>query len=118
MIAPERTASGARLPELRRLAAFLVLAEELHFGRAAARLMMCSSPLSRIIIGLEQDLAVTLFRRNKRTVKLTEAGRRLLPKASYLVNYLDAAVVHVRDVEASTKTRKLPELRSIGRFRS
>jgi DNA-binding transcriptional LysR family regulator len=67
--------------ELRHLAGFVAVAEELHFGRAAARLHMSQSPLSQQIRLLEQDLGTTLFDRSTRSVKLTPAGDSLLEPA-------------------------------------
>ncbi|WP_028925300.1 LysR substrate-binding domain-containing protein [Pseudonocardia acaciae] len=67
--------------ELRHLAAFVAVAEELHFGRAAARLHMAQSPLSRQIRLLERDLGTALFERNTRSVGLTAEGRALLEPA-------------------------------------
>lgn len=60
--------------EIRWIQAFVAVAEELHFGRAAQRLQMAQSPLSQTVRKLEKDLRVTLFERNTRSVALTAAG--------------------------------------------
>ena len=69
------------MTEIRWLEAFVAVAEELHFGRAALRLHTSQSPLSQTIRKLENDLGTRLFERNTRSVALTPAGHALLPRA-------------------------------------
>ena len=64
--------------ELRHLRCFIAVAEELHFARAAERLHIDQSPLSRTIKELEEDLGARLFFRTTRSTQLTRAGRLLL----------------------------------------
>jgi DNA-binding transcriptional LysR family regulator len=73
----------------RHLRAFLVLAEELHFGRAAARLFMTQPALSQQIRALERDLGVWLIDRTTRRVCLSHAGRELLPAVEEAVRAAD-----------------------------
>lgn len=67
--------------ELRRFKYMAVLAEELHFGRAAERLDIAQPALTQQIQALERDLGVQLFQRTKRSVRLTVAGRVTLDEA-------------------------------------
>jgi DNA-binding transcriptional LysR family regulator len=84
--------AGARSDvENRWLQAFVVVAEELHFGRAAVKLRMAQSPLSQVIRKLEKEIGTPLFDRNTRSVSLTAAGHALLPHAYRVLEELDLA---------------------------
>ncbi|MFB9685734.1 LysR family transcriptional regulator [Amycolatopsis plumensis] len=71
--------------------AFVAVAEELHFGRAADRLGVSQPTLSRAVGGLERTLGVTLFERTTRRVALTPEGEAMLPDARTAVAATQAA---------------------------
>lgn len=73
----------------RLLRAFVAVAEELHFGRAAARIPLAQQAVSRDVRSLERQLGLSLFDRSTRRVELTPAGERLLPRAVQLLDLHD-----------------------------
>lgn len=75
--------------ELRHLIYFKVVAEELHFRRAAEKLHIAQPGLSRQIKQLEESLGVSLLLRDKRSVSLTEAGKFLLREISFMQGHLE-----------------------------
>ena len=85
---------------LRHLRCFIAVAEELHFGRAARRLHVEQSPLSRTIRQLEADLGVTLLERTPRGVRLTPAGQVFLEEARRVLLTLEQAQTKARAVAA------------------
>jgi DNA-binding transcriptional LysR family regulator len=81
---------------LRQLRYFVVVAEELHFTRAAARLQISQPPLSQQIRGLEHALGCTLFRRTSKSVQLTPEGLLLLERARPLLAEIEDVEVLMR----------------------
>ncbi|MGF1518876.1 MAG: LysR family transcriptional regulator [Nodosilinea sp.] len=77
---------------LKTLTAFIALAEELHFGRAAQRCGISQPAISRLLSELETDIGVKLLHRTSREVSLTSAGRGFLDSARKAVAYADMAV--------------------------
>src|SRR5262249_34762969 len=93
--------------DLRRIRYFVVLAETLHFGRAASCLNIAQPPLSQQIRVLEQELGARLFERSNRRVELTPAGKALLPEARALL----AQAERTATVAARAQRGEIGELR-------
>lgn len=94
------------LGELRLVAvhAFVVLADERHYGRAAARLYLTPSGLSRQISALEKAVRVPLLTRTSRSVELTLQGQALLPHARRLLQ----AAAHASSALLAVPTQRPP----------
>jgi len=84
--------------DLKLLRYFLAVAEELHFGRAAARLNMSQPPLSLHIKELEQQLGTLLFLRHSRSVALTHAGKILMEESRRLLASASQALARVEQI--------------------
>lgn len=87
--------------ELRHLRHFIAVAEELHFARAAERLGMEQSPLSRSIRDLEDELQTRLFHRTTRRTWLTRTGHRFLGSARRILADVDAVIASLRSENPS-----------------
>ncbi|WP_235352119.1 LysR family transcriptional regulator [Brevibacterium sp. UCMA 11752] len=86
--------------EVQQARVFMALAEELHFGRAAERLGMGQSLLSRTIRQLEEELGATLFQRTTRNVRLAPAGSALFEPARQMIGLQRVAVDSVKRAAA------------------
>jgi len=84
------------LIDSRLLHVFAVVAEELHFGRAAQRLHLSQPPLSQSVRKLEEELGVQLLERTTRSVRLTSAGSELQRRIRMMAAEHDATIRHVR----------------------
>jgi DNA-binding transcriptional LysR family regulator len=89
--------------ELSRIRAFVAVAQELHFGRAAQRLGLSQPFLSRQIQALEADLSTPLFERSSRRVRLRPAGQALLPEALRLLEQENRALRAIEDQQVGPK---------------
>lgn len=85
------------------LRSFVVLAEELHFARAAERLYIEQPALSQRIRRLERRVGAELFVRDTRNVRLTSAGAAFLDDVSDVLKRLDDAVARVREIESGSR---------------
>lgn len=81
---------------IRHLHYFLIVAEELNFARAATRVHIEPSPLSRAIRELESDLGVRLFRRTKGRMQLTWAGEVFREEANHILRFLENSRIRVK----------------------
>ena len=86
------------MPELRQLRAFVAVAEELNFTRAAERLHLAQQAVSKSVRQLERELGVALLERTTREVRLTPAGEALLDSGRAALVAADAAFEQARDV--------------------
>lgn len=101
---PERTMNDALANNrinIRALRYFQVLAEELHFGRAAARLNISQPPLSMQIKELEETLETKLFERTSRRVALTRAGLVLKTEVDRILSATEQSLNYVRQIGRS-----------------
>ncbi|MEV5826741.1 LysR family transcriptional regulator [Spirillospora sp. NPDC052242] len=93
--------------ELRDIEIFLVLAEELHFGRTAERLRITPSRVSHVIKKAERRIGAPLFARTSRTVRLTPLGERLrdglLPAHQRIRQAVDQAVAEARGITGTLR---------------
>ena len=89
--------------DLRRLYLFKMLAEELHFRRAAEAAQVAQPALSRHIGELEHDLGIKLFERNRRKVELTAAGRELLAGVSTILAHFDETTQRAREAQGGRR---------------
>lgn len=88
-------------PSLRQLRYFTVVAEELHFGRAARRLNISQPPLSSLVRQLEESLGFKLLERTSRQVALTPAGKVFADRCRKLLTELEVSTALARTVSAS-----------------
>lgn len=100
--------------DLRRLRYFLAVAEELHFARAAARLGIEQSPLSRQIQELEDRLQVRLFERSRRSTRLTAAGEQFVLDARRILADVELSVSALKVAAKGRQPLRLGLSESIG----
>ncbi len=104
------------LPETRSMQAAIVLGGRVDFSRAAKRLHVEQSTLSRLIAKLESDIGLQLFVRNHQNVEITEAGRRFVEEARHSVLHAERAVLNA--TAASHGAEEILNVRQISFYRS
>lgn len=102
---------------LRHLRCFIAVAEELHFGRAARRLHIEQSPLSRTIRQMEVDLGVLLLHRSPRSVSLTLAGQVFLEDARRVLLVFEQAQTRARAAAGHRNTLRIALSGDMGQAR-
>ena len=102
--------------ELRQLQYFVAVAEQMHFGRAAATLSIGQPAVSQQVARLERELGVRLFDRSNRTLRLTSAGGRFLPEARAVLAAAERArdVVTDQSVRGASRTLRLGSSAGLG----
>lgn len=98
-----RSSEGGNAMELRHLRYFIAVAEELHFGRAAERIGIEQSPLSRAIRELEDDLGARLLTRTSRSTRMTRVGETFLADARRILEEVKKARAAARAVAMGLK---------------
>ncbi|MFE6737680.1 LysR family transcriptional regulator [Streptomyces tubercidicus] len=101
-----RSNGGGSEPSVHQLRLFLILAEELHFGRAASRLFMSQPAFSKQIGVLERRLGIRLVERTSRAVELTPSGQALLPQARAVTEAM-AGLCHVAEVRSRENSGRI-----------
>jgi DNA-binding transcriptional LysR family regulator len=91
--------------DLRRVRYFVAAAEDLHFGRTAKRMNIVQSAVSQQIKRFEDELAIDLFDRSSREIRLTEAGFQMLHQCRQLLEQADKTVRVANDAVAGTRGR-------------
>ncbi|KHD84980.1 LysR family transcriptional regulator [Heyndrickxia ginsengihumi] len=85
--------------DLRKLLYFVTIVEEGQITRAAKKLHMAQPPLSLQLKALEEELGVTLIRRNTKTIELTAAGRTCYHRAKEILNSVDGMMLEIKEQE-------------------
>jgi DNA-binding transcriptional LysR family regulator len=86
--------------ELRTMRYIVAVGTELHFSRAAERVRVAQPSLSKQIRNVERDLGVELFKRNRKNVEITDAGRTFIENAQQALLYADRAAATARAASA------------------
>ena len=102
--------------DINQLRCFVVVGDELHFGRAARKLEMMPASLSRFIRLLEEDLGVRLLNRSTRNVSLTHEGAEFLSEAKVVIADFDALRLRFRkNIASQKKTLRIGSIDSAAR---